>query len=86
MRKFFYTFLIISVLANLYMYGRCCKTSGMNHRLFDELDYKWERIKELEKENVKLKAEIVILQRADTDNRRCELDGIAMLPSWELRP
>lgn len=40
----------------------------------------------LEKENIRLKAEIISLQCADREIRRCELAHREMLPSWELHP
>lgn len=46
----------------------------------------YKETRDLERENAILKAEIVILQRADKDNRLDELERIRMLPSWELRP
>lgn len=76
MRKLFFAFVIISVLANLYMYGRCWKTSSMNAYLFDDIDYKRDKIEELEKENECLKAEIVILSRSKVSHENEYLNNL----------
>lgn len=76
-------FLMVAVIYLFQMYSDVNQYYKYCLKSIDEYQH---LSKSLKRENAMLKAEIVILRRADKDNRPAGSSDTELLPGWELRP